>query len=260
MGYQKIKTSVEGGVGVVTFADPDTLNAATRDLISEAQDALDAFAKPGSDVRCLILTGEGRGFCSGAYLSGLGEGPATKPSDTIDKVYTPFLNRLRDYPVPIVTAVNGAAAGVGCSFALMGDIVVAGESAYFLQAFRRIGLVPDGGATYLLSRLVGRARAMELMLLGEKLPASTALEWGLINRCVPDDELMPTAFALAGVLAEGPKALGETRRLAWEGLDARWEEQLAAESRAQDGIVASEDAREGIAAFLQKRPAKFTGR
>ena len=107
-------------------------------------------------------------------------------------------------PIPIVTAVNGAAAGVGCSFALMGDLIVAGESAYFLQAFRRIGLIPDGGSTYLLPRMIGRARAMEMTLLGERLPAAKALEWGLINRCVPDAELMPTALALAQELAAGP--------------------------------------------------------
>ena len=112
---------------------------------------------------------------------------------------------LRDFPLPIVTAVNGAAAGVGCSIALMGDIIVAGESAYFLQAFRRIGLVPDGGSTYLLPRMIGRARAMEMALLGEKVPAKTALDWGLINRCVPDAELMSTATAFARELAAGPR-------------------------------------------------------
>jgi 2-(1,2-epoxy-1,2-dihydrophenyl)acetyl-CoA isomerase len=260
LGYQKIKVSVEGAVGVVTFADPATLNAASHDLIAETRVALDDFAGPDSGVRCVILTGDGRGFCSGANLAGRGDGPMARPSDALDNVYAPFLRQLRDYPVPIVTAVNGAAAGIGCSFALMGDIVVAGESAYFLQAFRRIGLVPDGGATWLLSRLVGKARAMELMLLGEKLPAATALEWGLINRCVPDEDLMKAAFVLAGALAEGPKSLGDIRRLAWEGLDARWNDQLAAESRAQDEVISSADAREGVMAFLQKRPAKFEGR
>lgn len=260
MSYQKIKASVEDRVATITLADPATLNAASRELVAETQAAFEAYAKPKSGVRCVILTGEGRGFCSGANLIGRDPAALSKPSEILDGVYGPFLKLLRDYPVPIVTAVNGVAAGIGCSFALMGDLVVAAESAYFLQAFRRIGLVPDGGATYLLSRLIGRARAMELMLLGEPLPAKTALDWGLINRCVPDAELMTTARALALTLADGPRSLGHIRKLAWDGLDARWEEQLAAESQMQDLAGASEDAREGIAAFLQKRPAKFTGR
>jgi 2-(1,2-epoxy-1,2-dihydrophenyl)acetyl-CoA isomerase len=257
---QKIRTSVQDRVAVITLADPATLNAASLDLVAEASAALDAFAAEDSGVRCVILTGEGRGFCSGANLAGRDPAAIAKPSKTLDEVYSPFLQKLRDYPIPIVTAVNGVAAGIGCSLALMGDLVVAAESADFLQAFRRIGLVPDGGATYLLSRLIGRARAMELMLLGEPLPAKTALEWGLINRCVPDVQLMATAGALAKALADGPRALGHIRKLAWDGLDASWGEQLSAESAAQDMAVASEDAREGVAAFLQKRPAKFTGR
>ena len=142
----------------------------------------------------------------------------------------------------------------------MGDLIVAGESGYFLQAFRRIGLVPDGGATYLLSRMVGKARAMELTLLGEKLPARTALEWGLINRCVPDAELMATAMELARTLADGPKALGYIRKLVWDGLDAEWAEQLHAERVTQRDAGRTEDSREGVIAFLEKRPAKFQGR
>ena len=174
--------------------------------------------------------------------------------------YNPFVTRMRDYPLPIVTAVNGAAAGIGCSIALMGDLIVAGESGYFLQAFRRIGLVPDGGATYLLSRLVGKARTMELTLLGDKLPAKTALEWGLINRCVPDDRLMETALDLAQALASGPRALGYIRKLVWDGLDAEWAEQLQAERIVQREAGRTEDSREGVLAFLQKRPAKFQWR
>jgi 2-(1,2-epoxy-1,2-dihydrophenyl)acetyl-CoA isomerase len=159
-----------------------------------------------------------------------------------------------------VAAVNGVAAGVGVSLALACDLVVAAESAYFLLAFRRIGLVPDGGATWLLPRLVGKARAMELMLLGEKLPAQTALDWGLINRCVPDAELMPTALTLAGALASGPSSLGMTRNLVWQALDADWHFQIESEAYAQGDASRSEDAREGIVAFLQKRPAEFKGR
>jgi len=156
--------------------------------------------------------------------------------------------------------VNGAAAGVGCSLALLGDLIVAGESAYFLQAFRRIGLIPDGGSTYMLPRLIGKARAMEMALLGERLPAPKALEWGLINRCVPDAELMPTAMSLAGELARGPASLGLTRQTIWAGLDSDWGEQLNRERVGQRAAGRTEDFGEGVLAFLQKRPAAFKGR
>ena len=265
MAYSKIKTSVADGIGVITLADPSTLNAAGLDLMDELQQAFGAM-KADASVRCVVLTGEGRGFCSGANLSG--RGPAAETPDpegpdagaSLEAVYNPFVTSLREYPVPIVTAVNGVAAGVGCSLALMGDIIVAAESAYFLQAFRRIGLVPDGGSTYLLPRLIGKARAMEMALLGDKVPAKTALEWGLVNRCVADDQLMATAMELAKALATGPKALGAIRKLVWESLDEEWAAQLHAERLAQKTAGRTEDSREGILAFLQKRPAEFKGR
>ncbi len=265
MAYSKIKTSVADGIGVITLADPSTLNAAGLDLMDELQQAFGAM-KADATVRCVVLTGEGRGFCSGANLSG--RGPAAETPDpegpdagaSLEAVYNPFVTSLREYPVPIVTAVNGVAAGVGCSLALMGDIIVAAESAYFLQAFRRIGLVPDGGSTYLLPRLIGKARAMEMALLGDKVPAKTALDWGLVNRCVADDQLMATAMELAKALATGPKALGAIRKLVWESLDEEWAAQLHAERLAQKTAGRTEDSREGILAFLQKRPAEFKGR
>ena len=269
MDYKKLKVTSADGIGVITLNDPATLNAAGLDLMNELTEAFKALAQPDSGVRCVVLTGEGRGFCSGANLSGGGalspdrrgedpEGPDAGAA--LETVYNPFVTSLRDYPMPIVAAVNGAAAGVGCSLALAADIVVAAESAYFLQAFRRIGLVPDGGATYMLSRSVGKARAMEMALLGEKVPARQALDWGLINRCVPDDQLMPTAMELARTLATGPKALGQIRKLIWEGLDADWAGQLHAERMAQKHAGRTEDFREGVSAFLQKRQAQFQGR
>lgn len=265
MAYSKIKTSVADGIGVITLADPSTLNAAGLDLMDELQQAFGAM-KADATVRCVVLTGEGRGFCSGANLSG--RGPAADTPDpegpdagaSLEAVYNPFVTSLREYPVPIVTAINGVAAGVGCSLALMGDIIVAAESAYFLQAFRRIGLVPDGGSTYLLPRLIGKARAMEMALLGDKVPAKTALDWGLVNRCVADDQLMATAMEIAKALATGPKALGAIRKLVWESLDEEWAAQLHAERLAQKTAGRTEDSREGILAFLQKRPAEFKGR
>lgn len=268
MGYQKIKTEIVDGIGVITLSDPATLNAAGLDLMDELGHACAVFAAPDSGVRALVITGDGRGFCSGANLSGRGApGASASPPPggpdsgaALATTYNPFVSLLREYPVPIVTAVNGVAAGVGCSLALMGDIIVAAESAYFLQAFRRIGLVPDGGSTYLLPRLIGKARAMEMMLLGDKIPAATALDWGLINRCVPDAQMMDTAMEIARALATGPKSLAWTRRLVWDSLDADWAEQLWSERMGQRDAGRTEDSREGVMAFLEKRPAAFKGK
>lgn len=257
----KVKYALDGGVAVLTMADPATMNAAGLDM---ATDLTAGFKKAASEARAVILTGEGRGFCSGANLSG--GGPAARASDgppdagaALETIYNPLVTFLRDLPIPFVTAVNGAAAGVGCSLALMGDLIVAGEGAYFLQAFRRIGLVPDGGSTYLLPRMIGRARAMEMMLLGEKVPAKTALEWGMVNRCVPDGDMLTTAKTLATELANGPASIAMIRRIGWASLDNDWKEQLHLERVTQRDAGRTEDFGEGVAAFLQKRPAKFKG-
>ncbi|SFK64728.1 enoyl-CoA hydratase/isomerase [Caulobacter sp. UNC279MFTsu5.1] len=266
MTYEKIRLEAADGVTVVTLADPATLNAASLDMARELAHAFGAIAAD-EGVRAVILTGEGRGFCSGANLSG--GGAAGREADVdgkpdagsaLESTYNPLVRLLRDFPLPIVTAINGPAAGIGCSIALLGDIVVAAESAYFLQAFRRIGLVPDGGSTYLLPRLIGKARAMEMMLLGDRLPAATALSWGLINRCVADAELMPVAMAIARELANGPAALSIIRKLVWNSLDADWADQLDAERQAQKAAGKTDDFIEGVSAFLQKRPAAFRGR
>ncbi|HEY9218626.1 MAG TPA: enoyl-CoA hydratase/isomerase [Phenylobacterium sp.] len=262
----KVKVTTDGQVGIIVLNDPASMNSASDEITSGMRAAFDRFA--GDDqVRCVILTGEGRGFCSGANLTGGGLGSAVSGERReldvgagLEAMFNPFMTQLRDYPLPIVTAVNGAAAGIGCSLALIGDIVVAAESAYFLQAFRRIGLVPDGGSTYMLPRLVGKARAMEMTLLGDRIPAKTALEWGLINRCVPDEALMPTALELARTLASGPRSMGYIRKLIWDSLDADWAEQLHAERVVQRDAGKTEDFREGVRAFQEKRPAVFKGR
>ena len=267
MTYQKLKVAQEGDVAVITLADPPTMNAIGVDMAGELLGALKQSVFGSARARAILLTGEGRGFCSGANLAG-GGAAARSPDvdgrpdagDALATVYNPLMTFIRDLPVPFVTAVNGAAAGVGCSLALMGDIILAGESAYFLQAFRRIGLIPDGGSTWLLPRLVGKARAMEMALLGERLAADKAQAWGLINRCVPDAELMPAALAMAGELAQGPASLGLIRQTMWAALEADWNEQLHRERTNQAAAGKTEDFAEGVAAFLQKRPAAFKGR
>ena len=267
MAESKVKYGLNGAIAVITMNDPATMNAAGTDMIADLRAA---FAQAVQEARCALLTGEGRGFSSGANLSGRGGGGlAAAAGETraalpdagaaLEAIYNPFILSLRDLPIPFVTAVNGAAAGIGCSMALMGDLIAAGESGYFLQAFRRIGLVPDGGSSYLLPRMIGRARAMEMMLLGERLEAKKAEQWGLINRCVPDGELMKEALNLATQLAEGPASIAMIRRLAWDSLDSHFRDQLHIERTLQRDASRTADSREGIAAFVQKRPAKFTG-
>ncbi len=257
----KAKYELDGGVALITLSDPATLNAISIEMTDELTVLFDRAIE---EARCIVLTGEGRGFSSGANLA---SGPPPIDADgqpdigaKLESTFNPFVTKLRDLPIPYVTAVNGVAAGIGCSFALLGDLIVAGESAYFLQAFRRIGLVPDGSATYHLPRMIGRARAMEMMLLGEKIPAQKALEWGLVNRCVADADLLPTAKALALELANGPtKTLAMIRKLGWDSLDNSWDEQLHAERQAQRKAGRTEDFKEGVQAFFQKRPANFSG-
>lgn len=265
MSFEKISLSFDGPVATLAFNDPAAMNAVSIAMLRELREALVQVEAPDHGARCLLLTGTGRGFCAGANLADPEGGMARSgPIDAgaiLEEWYHPLLLRLRDLKMPIVTAVNGAAAGVGMSFALMGDMILAARSAFFLQAFRRIGLVPDGGSTYLLPRLVGRARAMELSLMGDKLPAETALEWGLINRVHDDAELMDKARALALDLANGPTvALSLIRKAYWTSGSATYAEQLHLERALQREAGQSADFREGVTAFLQKRPAQFTGR
>lgn len=258
MTFKKIAYEVSDDIATIAFDDPKTLNAAGMDTVEELSLA---FEQAADNARCTILTGNGRGFCSGANLtSNPGERPKGKPDagKGLDTHYNPFIKAMRTHPHPIITAVNGAAAGVGCSIALMGDFIIAGESGYFLQAFRRIGLVPDGGSTFLLPRLVGRAKAMEMTLFGDKVFADQALEWGMINKVVPDDQLMDEARAYAKRLADGPtQALAMIRDLVWQAEDNDFDSQLQAERFAQRTAGRQPDFKEGVNAFLEKRPANF---
>lgn len=264
MSYEKISYELDGDVAVISFDDEKTMNACGVDTCMEL---LHAIERAGEDARATILTGKGRGFCSGANLSGMGAGPklnmdGMKPDAgrALDTHYNAVIREIRHHPHPVITAVNGAAAGVGCALALIGDMVICGQSGYFLQAFRRIGLVPDGGSTFLLAKTIGRVRAMEMALLGEKVLADQALDWGLVNRVVPDDELMSTAKEVAGKIATGPtQALALTRDLVWTATEGDLNTALDAERYAQRKAGRGKDFAEGVKAFLEKRPAAFTG-
>ena len=265
MTYRKIRLDIADAVATVTLADPATLNAASLEMVEELLDAFRKVADPSAGVRAVVLTGEGRAFCSGANLSdarALGSGGPEAPDlgAALESHYRPFTEALRASPAPVVAAVNGVCAGIGCAFALAADLILASESASFILAFRRIGLVPDGGLTWLLPRIVGKARALEAMLLGDPIPAATAAEWGLVNRVVPDAELPAAAAQLAERLAAGPASLRLMRRLVWESLDHTMIEQLEAERAAQKEAGLSADFREGVQAFFEKRPPAFRGR
>ena len=262
MAYGKIELERDGDVAIIRLNDPATLNAVTLQTIEEIDSALNEIT---GAARAMVFTGAGRAFCSGANLTGgMGVGQKTEgPPDagsSLESHINPLMLRLRDVPFPWVSAVKGSAAGVGCSFALAADLVVAGEGAFFLQAFARIGLVPDGGSSWLLARAIGRQRAMEMMLLGERIPAAKAFEWGMVNRVVPDDDVMTSALTLAKQLAAGPtKSLAMIRRMAWSASDASFEDAMKTERNNQRDAGRTADHREGVIAFIQKRPASFTG-
>ncbi len=259
--FERCYVTAHGNVAVLTMNHPEAMNAASVSMVYGLIEALGHIESDGS-ARAIVLTGEGKGFCSGANLSeqSSNQRAGTNPvGHSLETAYHPFLRRLRDLNVPLVTAVNGAAAGVGMSIALMGDMIVAARSAYFLQAFARIGLVPDGGSTWLLPRLIGLARAKELSLMAERLPAEKALEWGLINRVSDDAALMDDALVLARRLADGPTSLAMIRQLYWQSPHNTYEEQLDLERSTQQKAGKTKDFVEGVTAFLQKRPAKFAG-
>lgn len=259
MAYERVSLEFDGNVAVLKFNHPEVLNAIGGQMLGELTEAVREIGNPSSGARCLLLTGEGRGFSSGANLADRA-GSGSGAGDTLRGGYHPLLLAIRDLQMPMVTAVNGAAAGVGMSFAMMGDIVCASKNAFFMQAFARIGLVPDGGATFLLPRMIGWGRAVELSLLAERLPAEKAFEWGLVNRLYDDNAaLMDGAMGIARQLANGPRSLALIRRAYWETWTNAYEQQLDLESRLQSEAGRTSDFGEGVAAFLEKRDAKFKG-
>jgi 2-(1,2-epoxy-1,2-dihydrophenyl)acetyl-CoA isomerase len=263
MQFKHATLEFDGPVGILKLDHQEVMNAVSLDMLGGLGEALDEVEEKSAQVRCLVMTGAGRAFCTGANLQGRNNQTPGKSGAgaALETAFHPFLRRLRNLHCPLVTSVNGPAAGAGMSFALMGDMILCARSAYFLQAFRRIGLVPDCGSTWLLPRLIGKARAVELSLMGEKLSAEKALEWGLINRVYDDAVLADETMKLAHELANGPTmALSLIRKLYWESPDNSFEDQLNLECVSQRTAGSTEDFKEGVTAFLEKRPAKFKGK
>ena len=260
MTDSSIRLERAGAVARLTLDRPDKLNALTRAMLGEIRAALAAVAGDGTS-RVLVLTGAGRGFCAGQDLGDRMSGPEVDLGDKLEQNYNRLVRMLRGLPMPVIAAVNGAAAGAGANLAFACDIVLAARSAYFLQAFVRIGLVPDCGGTWFLPRLAGDARARGLAMLGDKLPAETAEAWGLIWRCVADEALMDEARAMAAHLATQPTAAIARIKQALNAAPANsLDAQLDLERDLQRAAGRSADYREGVAAFMEKRPPRFTGR
>ena len=262
MSYQHILYAVEGGVARLTLNRPDRLNSFNDAMHAEVRDALSSV-KASAEVRVLLLTGAGRGFCAGQDLSDRAVAPGSEPVDlgaSIERNYKPLVLSLRALPLPVVCAVNGVAAGAGANIALACDLVVAAKSASFIQAFSKIGLIPDSGGTYFLPRLVGSARAIGLAMLGDKLFAEQAAAWGLIWKCVDDAEFPAAVEALVQQLSTAAtRGLAATKQAIYAAGGNTLEAQLDLERDVQRLLGRSADYHEGVSAFVAKRPPRFSG-
>lgn len=262
MTYESIQFKIENGIAVLTLNRPDKLNSFTQAMHLEVRDALTKL-QADRTARVLVLTGAGRGFCAGQDLSDRAVEPGSPGvdlGDSVEKYYAPLVMTLRSLPMPVICAVNGVAAGAGANLALACDIVLAAKSACFIEAFCKLGLIPDTGGTWHLPRLIGMARATGLAMLGEKLPAEKAEEWGLIWRAVPDEALMDEAMAMAEHFASAPtKGLAFTKKALQASYANTLPEQLKLEGQMMRELGYSHDYREGVAAFMAKRPPNFKG-
>jgi 2-(1,2-epoxy-1,2-dihydrophenyl)acetyl-CoA isomerase len=269
--HETVDLTADGPAARILLNRPEALNAWNEQFGRDLLDAVETVAGDRS-IRAVMITGAGRGFSSGADLKeqrharardgATREVPDGVPdlSARLKEIYHPIITGLRELPKPVLAAVNGPAVGIGCSLALAADLIVAAESAYFLLAFVNIGLVPDGGSTAFLPARVGYARAAEMAMLGERMPARQALDWGLINSVVADDDLAAEAGALLQRLAHGPtRSYAGAKRLLNRRMYADLAGQLEAEAEAQRDQGSSRDFVEGVLAFVEKRPPKFTG-
>jgi 2-(1,2-epoxy-1,2-dihydrophenyl)acetyl-CoA isomerase len=252
--------NVSNGLATLALNRPDQLNALTPSMGHDMALALDLAIEQGA--RALLLTGKGRAFCAGADIGG--DSPVTALEDygaPLEESYNELVLKLADYPIPIVTAINGPAVGAGASLAMLGDIIVMSSSAYLLLSFAKVGIVPDCGATWLAVRSAGLQRALEMMMLADKIPAAKALEWGLANRVVEDAALMEEAGSLARRLADGPtRAYGMIRKAARTAAQSSLADILQLERENQRAAGMTADARDAMAAFVEKRPPVFTGK
>jgi len=265
MEGETIRLQVAGGVATLTLNRPDRLNSFTDRMHEEVREALARVRSGRADgsVRVLVLTGAGRGFCAGQDLSDRSVAPGDTPRDlgeSVEKNYKPLVLALRALDMPVIAAVNGVAAGAGANLALACDLVFAARSASFIQSFSKLGLIPDTGGSWILPRLLGPARALGLALLGDKLGAEQAEQWGLIWKCVDDEALMPTVAQVAATLAAGPTfGYAQTKKAIWTSSTNDFETQLELERNMMTVCGRSHDYAEGVAAFMQKRAPQFKG-
>ncbi|AXI54626.1 1,2-epoxyphenylacetyl-CoA isomerase (plasmid) [Pseudoseohaeicola sp. NH-UV-7] len=258
MEYQTITLEIENDAAVVTLNRPDVMNALNTQMRAEITHAVQTA---GAEARVVVLTGAGRAFCSGQDLGDRASAANLDLERTLRDEYVPMLRAIYDCPVPTITAVNGPAAGAGANLALAADVVIASQSAYFLQAFTRIGLIPDAGGTYFLPRQMGMAKAMGAALFADKITAQQADDWGMIWESVADDGFADHWRARAAHLAKGPTAAYKGVKDTIRGsFDNTLDDQLLLEARVQGACGKTRDFKEGVVAFMEKRPAQYEGR